>query len=184
MIRRNIISGLLLFCLAILIGPYMMEAGSGASTRALGDIRAGFDSLSAASEAYDAAAAAGTVTEAETGALADAAAEVLGAHVRYSFAEIRMGHFRFSHAHGNLEGVLNILVGLFLGFVAIGARARLALSWGFIAGSWGHAGFFILGNFWLPQILAYAKYGGVILILSLFGLLVAVAWKGIIPSRT
>ena len=48
------------------------------------------------------------------------------------------------HAHGNLEALLNIVVGVALAFLAISARFKQVISWVFIAGALLHSGLLYL----------------------------------------
>ena len=64
--------------------------------------------------------------------------------------------------------------------LVIAVKFREVISWLFIVGSWGHAGFFIAGNFLVTEnrelgffFLSNAKFGGGLLILGLWSLLVA-----------
>lgn len=115
------------------------------------------------------------------GQVAIAAGKTTIEGLKYDRVNSRWGNFKFSHAHGNLEGILNILAGLVLAQLMIATRFREVISWLFILGSWGHAGFFIAGNFLITEnrelgffFLSNAKYGGGLLILGLWTLLIAV----------
>ena len=48
------------------------------------------------------------------------------------------------HSHGNLEAMLNILVGVVLCFLATPAALKQAISWLFIVGALGHSGLLYL----------------------------------------
>ncbi|MBI3574585.1 MAG: hypothetical protein HY083_02865 [Gammaproteobacteria bacterium] len=48
------------------------------------------------------------------------------------------------HSHGNLEAVLNILIGIVLGFLAVPAIFKQVISWLFILGALGHSGLLFL----------------------------------------
>jgi len=48
------------------------------------------------------------------------------------------------HAHGNLEALLNIAVGLTLGFLAVGTLFKQIISWCFILGTLFHSGLLYL----------------------------------------
>jgi uncharacterized membrane protein YgdD (TMEM256/DUF423 family) len=48
------------------------------------------------------------------------------------------------HAHGNLEALLNIVVGIALGFIAVGAIFKQIISWVFIIGTIMHSGMLYL----------------------------------------
>lgn len=50
------------------------------------------------------------------------------------------------HAHGNLEALLNIVVGLALGFIAVSAWLKQVISWLFILGTLLHSGMLYLGR--------------------------------------
>ncbi len=54
------------------------------------------------------------------------------------------------HAHGNLEAVLNIIVGLTLCFVAAPILFKQLISWIFILGALLHSGMLYLGAFNVP----------------------------------
>lgn len=48
------------------------------------------------------------------------------------------------HAHGNLESLLNIVVGVSLGFLAVPVLFKQAISWAFIVGTVMHSGMLYL----------------------------------------
>jgi len=181
MIAKNVISGLLLFGLSILIGPYMMgslktELLAPALTAQFTQARA----LQGALGEYEGADI-GDAKSVAADALAGEAGKAVIANIKMKQAEDRFDNFKFSHAHGNLQGILNILMGLMLAQLAISVKFREVLSWLFILGSWGHAGFFILGNFLVAEnpklgffFLVNAKFGGGLLILGLWLTLIAV----------
>jgi len=181
MVNKNVLSGLLLFSISILIGPFLMGPFSEnelmpammkqfTEARELQGALAGFDE--AADDAAKAAAA-------DNVAIAAGKTTIEG--LKAGQVDDRWGNFKFSHAHGNLQGILNILVGLVLAQLVIAVKFREVISWLFIAGSWGHAGFFIAGNFLVTDyreigffFLSNAMWGGGLLILGLWSLLVAV----------
>ncbi len=174
MVKLNIISGLLLLFLAMMIGPYMVFVGGDGRADARDARDAAMTELGEASAAYDestadAAAAANLAARAAGAQLAQAAYDrVSGARNRYKVA----------HVHGNLEGVLNIVVGLFLGLIAVSEGYRLAASWLLIAGSWLHGGAFVLGNFGLGFMFQGLTVGAALLVLGVLSVLVGVVWKG------
>jgi len=55
------------------------------------------------------------------------------------------GNLRSTHAHGNLEAVLNILAGLVLSFIAVAKIFKQIISWCFITGAILHSGMLYLG---------------------------------------
>ncbi|OGI47121.1 MAG: hypothetical protein A2637_05610 [Candidatus Muproteobacteria bacterium RIFCSPHIGHO2_01_FULL_65_16] len=77
------------------------------------------------------------------------------------------------HAHGNLEALLNIVVGVVLMFLAVPAAFKQAISWIFIAGALLHSGLLYLtialGLPWAGAILG-SWFGPVGPILILLGL--------------
>lgn len=184
MVNKNVLSGLLLFSISILIGPYLMGPFSDdvlmpALTAQFTEARA----LQGALADYDGAKDGDAKSDAAN-ALAVAAGKTVIETLKAKQVEDRWDNFKFSHAHGNLEGILNILIGLVLAQLAIAAKFREVISWLFVAGSWGHAGFFIAGNFLLPEhqkvgffFLVNAKFGGVLLILGLVLTLVSVVMQ-------
>lgn len=188
MVKRNIISGLLLFSISIVLGPYMMrvlpkeeravalQTELGQAFAALRDAQAAIAPAQGDAEGEDAAAAPSAEAVA---ALAGATARASSAHVNYYFGSFRRSNVTMTHSHGNLMGIVNILVGLFLARLAVDARLRLAISWGLIAGSWVMVGSLYLGNmFGQRWALQGMIPGGTIFILALFLLTAAFLWKG------
>lgn len=171
--KRNIIAGLLLLCVTVLIGPYMMRGlhQEAEQVAVITELQEAFGELRASQEALGQASA-------EPGgeliaAFAAAARRAIRAQANYGFAQNRGGNLAMTHAHGNLLGMLNILAGLFLGSLAVGRLARLAISWGLIAGAWLMAGSLVIGNFWWQPALNGIIWGGTLLILALYGLTLA-----------
>ena len=73
------------------------------------------------------------------------------------------------HAHGNLEALLNIVVGLILGLLTLPSLYKQILSWIFIVGTTMHAGMAFLGVFgfaWAGTLLA-TGIGPVLILLGL-----------------
>ncbi len=75
------------------------------------------------------------------------------------------------HAHGNLEALLNIVVGIALCFIAVSRKFKQAISWIFIAGTLLHSGLLylivIFDQYWAYSIIALGP------VLILLGLLLA-----------
>ncbi len=88
------------------------------------------------------------------------------------------------HAHGNLESLLNIVVGFILGFISIAVWQKQLLSWGFILGTLLHSGMMFLervfGMAWAGKVLE-SGVGPVIILASLLFMGLAVA-KGFKPE--
>jgi len=90
------------------------------------------------------------------------------------------------HAHGNLEALLNIAVGVVLLFIGLPRVFKQTISWIFIAGTLLHSGLLYLAvglDFpWAGALLGGpVGYIGPILILlglALAGIAVAIGWRG------
>ena len=172
MVKRNIISGLLLLFLAMMLGPYMVFVGGDARADARGALATAMTGLGEASAAYNG----GTADAA--GNLAASAANAQLAQAAYDRVSGARGSFKIAHVHGNLEGVINIVVGLFLGLIAVSEGYRLAASWLLIAGSWLHGGALVLSNFGLEFLRMGLTVGAALLVLGVLSVLIGVAWKG------
>lgn len=86
------------------------------------------------------------------------------------------------HAHGNLESVLNILVGIVLGFLACGRLVKQAISWMFIIGTLMHSGMLFLERvFHIPwaSTLLETGIGPVLILLGLLltGIMAALSFQ-------
>ncbi len=87
------------------------------------------------------------------------------------------------HAHGNLEALLNIVVGLALCFIAAPVKLKQAVSWMFIVGTLMHSGLMYLERIfmqeWAATILNTAIGPALILLgLVFMGALAAKGFKG------
>ncbi|MGD8711979.1 MAG: hypothetical protein PVG50_03995 [Thiohalophilus sp.] len=87
------------------------------------------------------------------------------------------------HAHGNLESLMNIVVGLVLGFLAVNVIFKQIISWIFIAGALLHSGMLYLGTVfglgWANTILETGIGPFMILIgLALAGIATAMGFRG------
>ena len=82
------------------------------------------------------------------------------------------------HAHGNLEALLNIVVGIVLGFLSVGAMFKQLISWTFILGTLLHSGVLYLAVVfqisWAGQVLA-TGIGPILLLLGLIMMAIASA---------
>ena len=87
------------------------------------------------------------------------------------------------HAHGNLESLLNIVVGIVLCFLAINAHLKQLISWIFILGTILHSGMLYLGRIfdlaWANTVLG-TGVGPVLLLLGLamIGIAAAMGFRG------
>ncbi|MFQ5534972.1 MAG: hypothetical protein ACE5EM_09155 [Sphingomonadales bacterium] len=179
MVKRNIISGLLLFSLSVLIGPYLVMFGGEQRSEARQELRTVIGQVSEAVTAHEKASAAADADNAgATSDLAAASGKFPLAWAAHAGANARWDGFKVAHAHGNLEGVINIVIGLFLGLIAVGEGYRLAASWLLIAGSWLHGGALVLGNSGLFFMFKVLPLGAPLLVLGLFMVVAGVLWKG------
>lgn len=81
------------------------------------------------------------------------------------------------HAHGNLEALLNIAVGLALSFVAVSALFKQVISWTFIVGTLLHSGMLYLSrvfNQGWAETLLNTGIGPVLILLGLLLMGIAV----------
>jgi len=92
-----------------------------------------------------------------------------------------------AHAHGNLESVLNIIVGILLMFLAIPTIFKQVISWLFILATLLHSGMLYLSN---PSVLGWGWAGtvldtgiGPIALLVGFGLMAIAVFIGLKPER-
>jgi uncharacterized membrane protein YgdD (TMEM256/DUF423 family) len=83
------------------------------------------------------------------------------------------------HAHGNLEALLNIAVGIALAFIAVSPLFKQAISWVFLVGALVHSGGLYLNTMFGIGFLV-GPVGPVGPVLILLGLLLAgiAAWMG------
>ncbi|HKK14479.1 MAG TPA: hypothetical protein VKA14_07430 [Gammaproteobacteria bacterium] len=169
--RKNIVFGFLYLVLTAALGPYMItqlfpavQQAQVQKQKVMGDLQL---SASAGFENQNTLA---PMTGAEIGK-ADAHAllalnKVLNAQAPID--AIKGG----PHTHGNLESVLNIVVGLVLCFIAAAPLVKQAVSWIFILGALLHSGMLYLQAFdvsWAGAVLNTGVGPGLILV----GLLVA-----------
>jgi len=93
---------------------------------------------------------------------------------------------RNAHAHGNLESILNILVGFLLCFVAISPTFKQVISWTFIAGAIFHSGMLYLAQGlqlqWVVSLMGtpVAMIGPILILagLTLAGLAALLGFRG------
>ncbi|MDX1810376.1 MAG: hypothetical protein R3240_00390 [Gammaproteobacteria bacterium] len=84
------------------------------------------------------------------------------------------------HAHGNLEALLNIVVGVLLGFIAVAPILKNIVSWMFIIGASMHGGMLMLerafGFEWATTLL-HTGIGPVLILAGLLSMGI-LAWMG------
>ena len=80
---------------------------------------------------------------------------------------------RNPHAHGNLEALLNIAVGIALCFFAVSIKLKQAISWMFILGTVLHSGVMFLAIVFQMEFAFFIMETGIGPVLILLGLLLA-----------
>ena len=91
---------------------------------------------------------------------------------------------RSTHAHGNLEAVLNVLAGLTLCFIAAGALVKQVVSWLFISGAILHSGMLYLGGFgqaWAYSVLPVGPWV-MLAAIAAIGVVAATGFRGAIVT--
>jgi hypothetical protein len=132
--KKNIVFGFLYFVVTAITGLIMTTGGM------LGEV----------GQAKNTAAEKVTALEKrlETGGpnLAAAAGEAVSAVEDWLQAQDKVGEMAGApHTHGNLEALANIVVGLFLGLLAVPSALKQLISWLFIAAAVLHSGMLYLG---------------------------------------
>ena len=132
--KKNIVFGFLYLVLTASLGPYMIVQFFGPQQQA------GQQNSKAVAE----------LTKAIDGGvpaqIAQAQSNAILALNRQIKAEEPVNSIKGGpHTHGNLESLLNIAVGLVLGFLTVGKLWKEAISWLFIGGAVLHSGMLYLG---------------------------------------
>jgi hypothetical protein len=160
--KKNVVFGFFYLALTALLGPYMVATYFGPLQEATTAHQAAVGELTSAAEA----GIEGQISQAQTDAILSLNRQRAAAQ---PIEQIKGG----PHAHGNLEALLNIVVGVLLGFLAVGTAWKESISWLFIAGTLLHSGMLYLGSV-LGQGWAFAVMGtGIGPMMILAGLLVA-----------
>ena len=140
--RKNIVFGFLFLVLTAALGPYMITqfpaVGEAQAVRsnAMSELRLRVDAGFLDED---------TLETMDAGQIARANADAIlalntGLNARAPIDSIKSG----PHAHGNLESLLNIVVGVVLVFLAVPVWLKQAISWIFIAGTVLHSGMLYL----------------------------------------
>ncbi len=168
--KKNIIFGFFFLLLTAALGPYMVNLfgpvgeAQGAKQAVLGKLQLAVDADFEDSETLEPMDAEAIAKQNALGLLALNKA----LNARAPIDEIKGG----PHAHGNLESLLNIAVGLVLCFTALAPLFKQIISWVFILGTLLHSGLLYLLVFdvgWAGTL----RGPGVRPILILLGLLLA-----------
>ena len=178
--KKNIVFGFLFLFITASLGPYMVvtllpdvEKAALEKQKVLSDLQLVVSSEFENPETLD------TMTADEIAKVNSEAILALNTNLnaRVSIDTIKGG----PHAHGNLEALLNIVVGLVLGLLTISSLFKQIISWIFIVGTIMHAGMALFGVFgfaWAGMILG-TGVGPVLILLGLFlmGLATFVSYK-------
>ncbi len=173
--KKNVVFGFLFLVFSAGLGPVMvnMYADWGAANAKKQEAVGHLQNLAAADFEEDPE----TLEELDAKTLAVADAEAILAMNAVAAQEFAIDYIKGGpHAHGNLEALLNIAVGLTLGFLAVGVVLKQIISWCFILGTLLHAGMLYLERVfelaWAGTVLS-TGIGPVLLLVGL--LLTAVA---------
>ncbi|MDH5633883.1 MAG: hypothetical protein OEZ10_12945 [Gammaproteobacteria bacterium] len=152
--KKNVVFGFLFLALSAILGPVMIvkyipdvQATATAKQEKIGFLQQAAESgFEVDLEPMDAK----TLAQANTKAVLALSADL---NSQSAMDMIKGG----PHAHGNLEALLNIVVGIFLGFVAAKRLFKQIISWMFIIGTLMHAGLLYasraLGQGWADSIM-------------------------------
>ncbi len=133
--KKNVVFGFFYLVLTALLGPYMIVQYMGPHQQAQQENAAAVGELKRAAEA----GVDGQVAQAQTDAIL-----ALNRQLESDgpIDAIKGG----PHAHGNLEALLNIAVGIVLAFLVVGPTFKEIISWLFIGGAVLHSGMLYLGT--------------------------------------
>lgn len=171
--KKNVVFGFFYLVLTALLGPYMIVEYMGPHEQAAHANAAAVGELKSAKEA----GVDGRIAQAQTDA-------ILALNSQLESAEPIDAIKGGPHAHGNLEALLNIVVGMVLGFLVVGSTFKEIISWLFIGGAVLHSGMLYLGTV-LGQGWAWAVLNTAIgPLMLLAGLLLAgiASLKGFAPK--
>ena len=179
--KYNIVFGFLFLVLTAALGPVMVN-----NLPAIGEAQAGKQQFMgalqlAADSEFENAETLEPMTAAE---IAHANAAALLALNKQLNAELPNTAIKGGpHAHGNLESLLNIVVGVVLMFLSVSIRFKQVISSVFILGTLLHSGAMYLAVVfnlaWAGALLATGIGPALILLgLLLAGIAAAIGWKG------
>jgi hypothetical protein len=148
--KKNIVFGFLFMVTTVALGPVMVfmyedwGTANGEKQQVVGKLQ----QLKASDYAMDPE----TLEDLSAKQLAIANSESILAMNKVAAAEFSIDYIKGGpHAHGNLESLLNIVVGVMLCFIAAPVMMKQAVSWIFIVGTLMHSGLLYLERvFMLP----------------------------------
>ncbi|MBI5559909.1 MAG: hypothetical protein HY883_01365 [Deltaproteobacteria bacterium] len=153
--KINIVFGLIYLTFTALLGPLLLVPGKGADLQQMMEVGKAVD---------------GIREEEKTGEpSAKAIAPAVVGMADYLKGAGRVGFLASTHAHGNLESLLNIAAGLVLLSLAIGANFKALLSILFLIGAIMHSGMlYLVAVFGIRWAGNFAIIGAVALVAGLF----------------
>lgn len=180
--KKNIVFGFLLLVITAGLGPLMVDmyedwgAANGDKQVAVGKLQ----ELKAGDYAEDPE----TLEDLTAKQLAVTNAESIIAMNKVTATEFSIDYIKGGpHAHGNLEALLNIVVGIVLCFIAVPVLWKQVVSWMFIIGTLMHAGLMALERVlevsWAATLLQ-TGIGPILILLGLLsmGIIAAIGFKG------
>ena len=180
--KYNIVFGFLFLATTAALGPLMVQmyedwgAANGEKQEVVGTLQQ--------LKAGDFAENPETLEDLTAKQLAIANSESILAMNKVNAAEFEIDYIKGGpHAHGNLEALLNIVVGLALCFIAAPLRMKQVVSWMFIIGTLMHSGMFYLERVFMQSwagTLLNTGIGPILILLGLvlMGVLAAKGFKG------
>ena len=170
--KKNVVFGLLFLVVTAGLGPVMVfkyedwGVANGEKQQVVGRLQ----SLKAGDYAEDP----DTLDELTPKQLAKANSEAILAINKVGAIEFGIDYIKGGpHAHGNLESLLNIAVGIVLCFVAAPVMLKQAVSWMFIIGTLMHSGLLIFERVFMMPWSSTLLGTGIGPVLILLGLLLA-----------
>lgn len=177
--KKNVVFGFLFLASTAALGPVMVEKYEdwGVANTEKQQVVGKLQELRASDYEEDPE----TLDDLSAKQLAIANAEAIVAMNKVSANEFGIDFIKGGpHAHGNLEALLNIVVGVALCFIAAPRMLKQAVSWMFIVGTLMHSGLLYLERVfeqaWASTLLSTA-IGPVLILLGLV-LMGAMAFKG------
>lgn len=172
--RSMQVSALLLFLLGIFMAYYMATVQSPVLWPAYGEYVESLETLKT------------PVSDGEINEpTASQVINVLTKFGAYEAFSQNRGDARYGHAHANLEALWTFAAAVALARLAVPLWLATMTGFGFIIGTWTHAGFFILRQLGLPGLTPYMRLelAEKILLLGILSLLAAVVWDWLYARR-
>lgn len=170
--KKNVVFGFIYLVITAALGPYMITQYFGDVGKAQGEKQVALSRLQdLRTNGYEE-----NLEPLSAMQVAKADTDGILAINKLNNANLPIDDMKVTHAHGNLEAMLNIAVGIALGFIAVSTLFKQAISWIFLLGALVHSGGLYLNSMFGIGFLV----GPVGPTLILLGLLLAgiAAWMG------